>query len=174
MNKGILTGIAATAFAATLALATPATAAVTFDSATGTGFVGKGDVQTAFTWNNQQLQGNASGLSFTYESEATYEAECTWTTGEGKKGQKTHTVSQKKKTSVESAVTHDARVKNQITGFKLNGFGATTVTGTVPVLGSECLGEGANGTYTSVIEVGSTSGGLYVNHAGLGLSSLLQ
>lgn len=174
MNKGILTGIAATAFAATLALAAPATAAVTFDPATGEGFVGKGDVQTAFTWNNQQLQGNASGLSFTYESEATYEAECTWTTGEGKKGQKTHTVSQKKKTSLESAVVYEARAKNQINGFKLTGFGATTTTGTVPTVGGECLGDGADGTYISVTEVGSESGGLYVNHTGLGLSSLLQ
>lgn len=174
MKKGILTGIAATAFAASLALAAPATAAVNFDTATGTGFVGKGDVQTAFAWNNHQLQGNASGLSFTYESEATYEAVCTWVTGEGTRGEKTHTVTQKKKASLESAVNYDARTKNQITGFKLNGFGATTTTGTVPTVGGACPGQGTNGTYTSVTEVGSASGGLYVNHTALGLSSLLQ
>lgn len=43
-------------------LATVAIAAVTFDPVTGTGFVGKGDVQTAFGWNNQQLQQNADGV----------------------------------------------------------------------------------------------------------------
>ncbi len=174
MNKGILTGIAATTFAATLALAAPATAAVTFDPATGEGFVGKGDVQTAFAWNNHQLQGNASGLSFTYESEATYDAVCQFVTGEGKRGEQTHTVSQKKKSSLESTITYEARAKNQITGFKLAGFGSTTTTGTVPTLGGACLGQGANGTYISVTEVGSESGGLYVNHTDLGLSSLLQ
>lgn len=174
MNKGILTGIAATAFVATVALAAPASAAVTFDPVTGTGFVGKGDVQLAFGWNNSQLQGNASNLTFTYESEATYDAVCEWVTGEGKKGQKTHTVSQKKKTSLENVIAYDARLKNQVTGFKLTGKEPTTTTGTVPVVGAECLGEGANGTYVSVTEVGSESGGLYVNHTALGLSSLLQ
>ncbi|NKX54692.1 hypothetical protein [Arthrobacter mobilis] len=174
MNKGILTGVAATAFAATLALAAPAAAAVTFDPGTGQGFVGKGDVQLAFSWNNSQLQSNASGLSFTYESETTYDAVCEWVTGEGKKGQKTHTVPQKKKTSLESTVVYEARTKNQITGFTLTGIGSTTTTGTVPTVGGGCIGDGANGTYISVTEVGNGSGGLYVNHNGLGLSSLLQ
>lgn len=32
-----------------------ALATVTFDPGTGTGFVGKGDVQNAFGWNNAQL-----------------------------------------------------------------------------------------------------------------------
>jgi hypothetical protein len=33
--------------------------------ADGTGFVGKGDVQTALGWNNQKLQSNATKLAFT-------------------------------------------------------------------------------------------------------------
>lgn len=41
-----------------------ALAAVTFDASTGTGFVGKGDVQLAFGWNNKQLQANAAGVTF--------------------------------------------------------------------------------------------------------------
>ena len=49
-----------------MALATTAQAAVTFDPETGTGFVGKGDVQVAFGWNNAQFQANATGLSFAY------------------------------------------------------------------------------------------------------------
>jgi hypothetical protein len=39
---------ASAVFAGLMALATPAMASVTFDPATGTGFVGKGDVQTLF------------------------------------------------------------------------------------------------------------------------------
>lgn len=56
---------------ATLALTIPAAnAAVTFDPATGTGFVGKGDVQTALGYNNAQLQKNASTLVFTSQRPA--------------------------------------------------------------------------------------------------------
>lgn len=45
-----------TAIASTLAGIGIATATVTFDPTTGKGFVGKGDLQTAFGWNNNQLQ----------------------------------------------------------------------------------------------------------------------
>jgi hypothetical protein len=55
---------------ATLMLAPAASAAVTLN-ANGTGFVGKGDVQTAFGWNNKQLQTNATGVSFSFTQDAT-------------------------------------------------------------------------------------------------------
>jgi hypothetical protein len=56
---------------ATLALTIPAAnAAVTFDPATGTGFVGKGDVQSALGYNNTQLQKNANSLVFTSQRPA--------------------------------------------------------------------------------------------------------
>jgi len=38
--------------------ATPALASVTFDSTTGKGFVGKGDVQTVLGYNNAALRPN--------------------------------------------------------------------------------------------------------------------
>jgi hypothetical protein len=63
---------AATVAAATLiaiGAASTAHASVTIDS-TGRGFAGKGDVQTAFGWNNQKLQTNAGGLSFTTQQAA--------------------------------------------------------------------------------------------------------
>jgi hypothetical protein len=56
---------------ATLMLAPAANAAVTFNDTTGTGFVGKGDVQVAFGWNNKQLQTNATGVSFSSTQGAT-------------------------------------------------------------------------------------------------------
>ena len=56
---------------ATLALTIPAAnAAVTFDPVTGTGFVGKGDVQNVLGYNNSHLQKNASTLVFTSQRSA--------------------------------------------------------------------------------------------------------
>jgi hypothetical protein len=59
------------ALVASLALAGTASAAVTFNSSTGTGFVGKGDVQIAYGWNNTSLQKNATGVTFTSRQAAT-------------------------------------------------------------------------------------------------------
>ncbi|AGM04761.1 hypothetical protein [Amycolatopsis keratiniphila] len=138
--------------------------AYTLDPATGTGFVGKGEVQTPFGWNNAKLQANASGVSFTYDETGTYAAVCTWVTGEGTKGEKTHNVAHATSTSVANEVTYDARVKTQITGFTLKGFSTTTTTGEIPLVGEACPGNpGTNGTWTSVTETGST-GGLYVHY----------
>jgi hypothetical protein len=141
-------------------------AAVNFDSSTGTGFVGKGDVQLAFGWNNQALQKNAGGVSFTYDATQNYEAVCTWITGEGTRGEQTHNVSHTTSTSVSSTIAYDARTHKQIDGFNLTGLGAVTETGTVPVVGGACPGNaGTDGTWTSVEQTGS-SGGLYVNYGG--------
>ena len=59
----LVTTVAATV--ATLALgATAASASVNVDPATGSGFIGKGDVQLAYGWNNATLQTNASSVGF--------------------------------------------------------------------------------------------------------------
>src|ERR687892_2586108 len=50
---------------------------VIFDAATGTGFVGKGDVQLALGYNNAQLQANANSLVFAAVS--TVVTERSWT-----------------------------------------------------------------------------------------------
>jgi hypothetical protein len=144
-------------------------AAVNFDSSTGTGFVGKGDVQQVFNWNNKQLQQNASGVTFSYNATENYEAVCTFVTGEGTRGEQTHNVSRERSTTVDSAVAYDPRVKNQITGFNLKGFGDTTSSGDVPVVGGACPGGPNGGTWTSVTLVSST-GGLYVNFGGTSIA----
>jgi ABC-type antimicrobial peptide transport system permease subunit len=65
----------AVAFAISSMFAPSASATVTFDPEAGTGFVGKGDVQDLFGWNNEALQGNASSVSFfvTQDGEGTIE-----------------------------------------------------------------------------------------------------
>jgi hypothetical protein len=133
-------------------------AAVDFNQSTGVGFVGKGDVQLAFGWNNNQLQTNASGVSFAYKAVDTYTATCEWTTGTGTRGERTHNVEHSKKTTVNSNIAYDARMRNQITGFNLTGAGGTTTTGTIPAVGGACPGnQGTSGTWTSVAQTGSVA-----------------
>ena len=146
-----------------------ASASVTFDPNTG-GFVGKGDVQLAFGWNNAQLQKNASLVTFSYDSVDTYSATCTWVTGEGTKGEKIHNVEHNRRASVASTVAFSARTHSQIDGFILTALGDTVTEGTAPVVGGTCVGgetgNGQDGTWSAVTLVSST-GGLYVNYGGI-------
>ena len=137
---------------ALVAAAGIASATVTFAPETGIGFVGKGDVQLAFGWNNAQLQSRAAGLTFTFEASESYTAVCTWTTGEGTRGEKTHNVKHTKSVGVTGDVAYDARSRNQITGFNLTGYAGTpTSLGEVPVLNGPCPGNpGTDGVWTSV------------------------
>jgi hypothetical protein len=105
-------------------------AAVTFNAPPAgdcSGFVGKGDVQNAFGWNNAQLQANAANVTFTYEVSETVQQECT-TTGmppHVSTGQRT------KSTSLNSSLNGDPRKtsgQQQFTGFNLNPPCGTTTT----------------------------------------------
>ena len=66
MRKLILGLAAVAAIATPLAAATVANASVNIDS-NGTGFIGKGDVQTAFSWNNAKMQTNHTKITFSGE-----------------------------------------------------------------------------------------------------------
>lgn len=116
--------------------------------ASGTVFVGKGDVQSALGWNNKQLQDNANGLKWTYEISETYEITVEWTTGEGTRGEKTHVVTHERTVNVNSAVTYQARQQNQVTGFYLT-IGDTPTTGNIPEVGDTFPGNSGH-TVTSV------------------------
>jgi hypothetical protein len=168
------------------AVVVTAYAAVTFNSATGSGFVGKGDLQTPWGWNDPTLQANAAGIEFYYATSSTssYSAVCEFTTGEGTRGQRTHEVTHRQDVvaAVNSAVAYEARKNSQgkVTGFNLTGFGATTTTssGSVPVVGGPCPGnEGHDGVWTSVtlLSASSTGGGLFATSpaAPAGTSPLL-
>lgn len=156
------------AAAISLAAATSfANATVTIDPETGYGFVGKGDVQLAFGWNNAALQLNAGALSFTYNVNTEYSAVCTFTTGEGTRGERTHNIIHTEVYGLNHTVAYELRTRNQITGFTLEGFSSTQLNlGTVPVYGEACPGNpGTEGTWSSVT-VGATSDELTVTHAG--------
>jgi hypothetical protein len=174
MFKKIMFG----ALASAIVLSTPASAAVNFDSTTGTGFVGKGDVQLAFGWNNQTLQRNAAGVTFTYNNTSTYDAVCTFTTGEGTRGEQTHNITHHTSVGVNASISYAPRknssgLNGDITGFFLTGFNGTP-TGSgdeVPVVGGPCPGnQGTDGEWTSVTQTGGGDGGLYVNYGGVSVA----
>jgi len=131
VNKSIKTiaPAAATAFVAVMlagAFSLPAAfAAVTFDPATGTGFVGKGDVQTALGYNNKQLQDNAGSLQFTFVSTTVSETSWECTNENNDKVQERERTTTTETTGVIDSI---ARERNQITGFNLMGFSGDPVT----------------------------------------------
>jgi hypothetical protein len=134
----------------------------------GTGFVSKGEVQTAFGWNNALLQKNASGVTFRYDTAEEYKYDCTFTVEVGKdKVREPRTQNRGKSTSVNAVVAYDARIKNQVTGFTLTSFTSSTSSGEVPVDGGSCPGGQFNDGVISNVELVSSSGGLYASHSGV-------
>jgi hypothetical protein len=99
-----------------------AAAAVTFDPETGVGFVGKGDVQDVFGWNNMQLQDNAADVSFTYVEQGVYTVVCSRV--HQVQGYQEQTFNNRE-IGLDSEVEFEKRrnSQGQITGFSLIGFG---------------------------------------------------
>jgi hypothetical protein len=97
-------------------------AAVTFDAETGKGFVGKGDVQNAFGWNNAEAQTNIPSVTFSYVSQVVYDVTIEWTTGTNHETdhKQVKTITSK---SVNGVVSYEARRHSQIDGINLTGFG---------------------------------------------------
>lgn len=113
MKKNIAC-IAALALAASVALL----ASVTFDPNTGIGFVGKGDVQLVYGWNNKALQDNAASVEFRANSVVVTEVSWICVRGEEQTQERARTTT----TSVQGLVDSIARERNQITGFILTGY----------------------------------------------------
>jgi hypothetical protein len=157
--------------AAFAVVSTAAYASVAFDESTGTGFVGKGDVQVLYGWNNAAAQRNIPALTFNYVAEESWGYDCEFYTGPTQNRTR-HEVSHKKTTSVNASVAYDTRKNNQgqITGINLNGFGTTTTTGgTVPTIGASCPGNPGNGAVVIAVDSAptSSSGGLTVTYGGV-------
>jgi hypothetical protein len=149
----------ALALAAMLVASTAAIAAVTFDPATGTGFVGKGDVQLAFGWNNKALQDNASSVSFS----ATTVSDQTWVCDRDAGPQ---TQERARTTTTQGVVSNIARDnKKQITGFNLTGYSGTPSTSSEgPALGSCPTGWTAGPISAPVVD--EAASGLFVTFNG--------
>lgn len=114
--------------AAALFAAAPASADWSVDPSTGTGFVGKGDVQDAFGWNDHDLQANHAGVSFALSAESTSTTNWSCHNSKNQKSQdRTHVVV----ASTTGDLLHKARTNPQdkVTGFMLTGLaeGSSTV-----------------------------------------------
>jgi hypothetical protein len=114
------------ALVACVAAAITVYATVSIDDA-GNGFVGKGDVQTAFGWNNAQLQANSGHLYFSYSASVVTTQDTTWSCT----NDRNDNVQDRARTTTTTTTTSnpnygEARVKNQITGFNLTGGTANT------------------------------------------------
>lgn len=157
--------------AAAAALATVSTAAlaiVTFDYGSGTGFVGKGDVQLKYGWNDQALQSKAGGVSFFVAKQEEYKFDCTFTVEVGReKVREPRTQNRGSTVAVNSSISFETRknAQSKITGFTLIGLGAETSSdGAVPVEGGRCPGGQFNDGVISDVELNSSEGGLFVKH----------
>lgn len=126
-------------------LASHANAAVVVDD-DGKGFVGKGDIQLIYDWNNASLQSCVNNSSspdsgcLSFRIATNQITESTWTCTHPTNG-RTNERARTTTTSTQALVSAIARVKKQVTGFNLNGFveGADPVTTTTtegPSLGS--------------------------------------
>jgi len=117
--------------------ATPVLASVTFDLNTGKGFVGKGDIQDGFGWNNAQLQNNASGVTFTYIGTSEYLVTEAWATGNTLQPWSLSSHVAEISTVAGVAVALDGsprqvKGQKQFTGFNLDGISSSVIVGDVP------------------------------------------
>ena len=132
-------------------------------NADGTGWVGKGDVQTAFAWNNKVMQDRHTQVSFQYDNSVTYTFACEWTTGEGTRGEKQHVQTKTVTTGVQAAVGSLDRKTGQWTGWFLSGIPSGGAVAEPDCSGNEA-GDGFSGEKTVVegsLVILSQGGGLY-------------
>jgi hypothetical protein len=108
--------------------ATVAFAAVTFDPVTGEGFVGKGEVQEVYGWNNKALQDNADLVQFRAISEVVTEVSWVCTNDNNQNTQERERTTTESVSGVLSTVARDDRGR-QVTGFHLMGYDGNPVTG---------------------------------------------
>jgi hypothetical protein len=127
-------------------------------------------VQTVLGLNNAQMQNTP--LTFTQKSttEQSFDWTCVKTvvTGNGNVKETRQERANVTTTDVTAVVSNTARVKNQITGYNLTGFGATTTSSVVDGPAPLSCPDASSGFVLdpdSVVtsEPTVTSGGLYVN-----------
>ena len=162
----------ALALAAMLVASTAALALVTFNAQDGTGFVGKGDVQTVLGLNNKDMQTAHTSVTFKYVATNTYGFECEWFTGPARN--RTHHVQDKTAdTQVNATVDSASRKTGQWTGWNLNGFVGGAPNSVAEPTDADCGAEGnqmktivRDEQGNPIIELISSSGGLYAVYGG--------
>ena len=163
------------AFALAGAIATTVTllADVDFDAATGTGFSGKGDVQSAFGWNNEEAQLHIPEVTFAAELVQTEKQGC-YITGvppvpATQVGYRHHS-----RTATRD-VNFDPRIHHQIDGIFLTGYASDEIEWSDwsdPVgdngetVGNACPGFPGTHPAKAWIDEGTVATGLFVTWEG--------
>ena len=151
MKKQLLGGLAATGLALGLAAGTASAYTPTF--------VGKGEVQEAFGWNNHTMQANHTAVGFVYESTTVYTFECEWWTGPAR-NRTYHSNTKTVTTGVDEAVASLSRKTGQWTGWSIV---LPEASAAVEPTDADCGSEG-NGMKSIVdgsVRAASGGGGLY-------------
>ncbi|PYE50944.1 lipoprotein [Deinococcus yavapaiensis] len=108
----------------------------------GVGWVGKGDVQTAFNWNNAQAQRYVQNVTFTFEQSVRYELDCYKEVEVGRDREiKTITRTVKRTSNINATITYEARKTGQWTGYNLKGFSSTDTNAPTDL---SCTGDDGN------------------------------
>jgi hypothetical protein len=143
--------------------------AVTLPTADQPGFVGKGDVQTAFGWNNARMQANHTDVTFEYDNTVTISWVCTWTTGPTHNRQ-THSTNYTFTTGVAATIASESRRTGQWTGWILS---PVDLSGSGQQPNPDCNGNpfGGGNSGGKVVDqesitVTPAGGGLYAIHNG--------
>lgn len=180
--------VPAVVFGAALTISLPASATATFDPDSGSGFVGKGDVQVPFGWNNDQLQKNAAGVDFVYTDSTTYDVTCeqktteTFTTGPAH-NRRTHTrpvvvtdvYDEATAISYDTATSTRKNAKGAVNGFFLSGKHLVASDG-LPAAGDVCeMEDGSAGTISEdpAVVTDTTGDTLAATHAASGKSAIV-
>ncbi|GHG76967.1 hypothetical protein GCM10010919_32290 [Alishewanella longhuensis] len=129
--------------------ATTASAAVTYDE-NGVGYVGKGDVQSLFDWNNSAFQNNAALVQFRFSSGA---QQASWVCGGYNNGGNyvTHPKNESYD-SISGSINFHPKQKNQITGFILLGTESNVSSSTAYLSPGECVAPNKNWTDYALVE----------------------
>lgn len=131
----------------------------------GTGFVGKGEVQTLIGLNNKAMQTAHTTVAFKYAASAIASFECEWWTGPDR-NRKYHTVPVTQVTSVNATVADIDRKTGQWTGWRISGIPASI---DAPEVTDEMCGAEGNEMKSVVpgsVEVGDVTGGLLAVYNG--------
>lgn len=152
--------IAALVFSALVASASVAIAEVTWTPEAG-GFVGKGDVQTLFGWNNATMQANHTSMTFEYDVNATFSFECEWWTGPTH-NRRHHVNTKEIAVSVAAEIASQSRRSGQSPNY--TGWNLSPLEGTIELDGptdDDCGAEGNDmkSIVPGSVELISASGG---------------
>ena len=155
-----------TVFVAIVALLATTAFASTFDQNTGTGVVGKGEVQSVFRWNNFAAQQEANNVLFSYSSSRSYDVTIEFDTGNpvSPRGTTHLVVNQNQETPVTGSV--DARKNGQYSGWNLTGLGPTVSGDPLPSVGDACPNSVLATCHVTAVTLVSSTGGLFVTWRG--------